>query len=175
MSLLIYENNKLIVAKDINLKWREVNDASSRTFGEDLKYHQVYVNIHKSFLYQIAYRYPMFPCVAMIYWIVLQTNSEMMVLSSVNGTKISTFRAQHYQNMYHFPKRVITLETPFSIPNNNANSKDILKNYVKGPAKFMMTPNHIYKMKIMQKVYQYLIIFACRLYGQESTEIFPQN
>jgi len=30
-------------------------------------------------------------------------------------------------------------------------------------------------MKILRKVYQYLVIFACRLYVQGSTETFPQS
>lgn len=41
------------------------------------------------------------------------------------------------------------METPFSIPIINANSRDILKNWVKDLAKFRMTPNQIYKMKIL--------------------------
>lgn len=65
--------------------------------------------------------------------------------------------------------------TPFSLPNNNANSRDIMKNWVKDPTRFKMTPNHIYKTKILQKENQYLVIFACRLYGQESMETFPQS
>ena len=52
------------------------------------------------------------------------------------------------------------MERSFSIPNNNANSRDVLKNSVKEPAKFRMTPNQIYKMKRLQKVYLYLVIFA---------------
>ena len=70
---------------------------------------------------------------------------------------------------------MIIMETPFSIPNSTANSEDILKNWVKGPAKFRMTPNQIYKMEILWKVHQYLVIFACCLYGQESTETFPES
>ena len=72
-------------------------------------------------------------------------------------------------------KLVITMETPFSLPNSNANSRDILKNWVKEPAKFRMIPNQIYKTKILWEAYQYLVIFAYRLYGQEGTETFPQS
>lgn len=92
-SLLIYEDTKIILEKNIKMKWQEVNDAFTCTFGEDLEDHQVYVNIHKSGLYRIACRYPMFPCANMIHWIILHTNHETMTLSSVNGTNISTFRA----------------------------------------------------------------------------------
>lgn len=49
-SLPIYEDTKMIVEKDIKLKWKEVNDALSGTFGEDLEDRQVYVNIQKSSL-----------------------------------------------------------------------------------------------------------------------------
>jgi len=84
----------------------------------------------------------------MIHWIVSHTDLDMMTLSSVSGTKIATFRAQDYQHMHHMSKPVI---------------------------KFRMTPNQIYKMKILQKVYQYLVIFACRFYSQESTKTFSQS
>lgn len=87
--------------------------------------------------------------------------------------EIANFRAWDYEQMYHMSKPVITMETPFGILNSNANSRDILKNWVKEPAKFRMTPNQVYKTKILQKAYQYLVIFACRLYGQESTKTFP--
>lgn len=63
-------------------------------------------------------------------------------------------------------KPIVTMETPFNIPSSNANSRGILKNWVKESTKFRMTPNQIYKMKILQKAYQSLVIFACRLYDQ---------
>jgi len=50
-SLLIYEDTKMIVDKDINMKWKEVNDSFAGPFGEDLEYRQVYVNKHKFDLY----------------------------------------------------------------------------------------------------------------------------
>lgn len=83
-SLLIYEDTKLILDKDIKLKWQEVNDAFTGTFGEDLEDHQVYMNIHKSDLYQIACKYPAFPCVYMIHWIVSLTDPKTTTLNSVS-------------------------------------------------------------------------------------------
>lgn len=65
--LLIYEDNQLFLDKDIKLKWQEVNEEFAGTFGEDLKDHQVYVNIQKSNLYWIACRYPVLPCVNIIH------------------------------------------------------------------------------------------------------------
>lgn len=50
-SLPIYEDTKMILDKDIKLKWKEVNDAFAVIFREDLKDHQVYVNVHKYNLY----------------------------------------------------------------------------------------------------------------------------
>ena len=70
MSLPIYGDTKLILDKDIKLKWQEVNDIFTSTFGEDLEDCQVYVNIQNSVLNQITCRYPMFPCTDMIHWIV---------------------------------------------------------------------------------------------------------
>ena len=49
---------------------------------------------------------------------------------------------------------VTVMSPPFNFPNSRANSRDILKDLVR---------------------IQYLVISACRLYGQESTETFPQS
>jgi len=111
------------------LKWQDINDAFLGTFEEDLEDHRVYVNIHKFFLYRIACTYLAFPCVDMIHWIVSHTDPKKMVLISISGIEIATFRAQVFQQMYHFPKPVIIMETPFSIPINSANSMDILKSW----------------------------------------------
>ena len=100
MSFPIYEDTKLIVDKDIKLKWQEVNDAFVGTFGEDLEDFQVYANIHKSGLYWIACTYPVFPCAYIIHWIVSHTNLKMMTLSSTSGTQLATFRIKNYHQMY---------------------------------------------------------------------------
>ena len=56
---------------------------------------------------------------------------------------------------------VIVMNPPFSLPKNKANSRDILKDWVKEKARFRMTPNQIYKTEILRKAYQYLVIFTC--------------
>ena len=96
----IYEDTKLYLDKDIKLKWQEVNETFAGTFGEDLEDRQVYMNIHKYGLYQIAWRYPAFPCMDMIHWIISQTNLKKMTLSSVSGMKLATFWAWDYEEMY---------------------------------------------------------------------------
>jgi len=88
----------------------------------------------------------------------------MITLSSVSEIEIANFRAWDYEHMYHMLKPVVTMETPFSIPSNNSNSKNILKNWVKELAEFRMTPNQIYKAKMLRKAYQYFIIFSCCLF-----------
>lgn len=98
--LPIYEDTKLFLDKDIKLKWQEVNEAFAGTFREDLEDRQAYVNIHKSGLYWIACRYPAFPCVDMIHWIVSHTVPETMTLSSVSEMKLATFWAHDYDEMY---------------------------------------------------------------------------
>jgi len=50
---------------------------------------------------------------------------------------------------------------PFIFPNGRGHSIDIMKDWVKEPTHFKMTPNRIYKTKILRKAYQYLVIFAC--------------
>ncbi len=111
----------------------------------------------------------------MIHWIISHTDLEMITLSSVSGMEIATIRAYDYEHMYHMSNPMITMETPFSIPRSNVNSRDILKNRVKELAKFMMTPNHVYKMKILRKAYQYLVMFSCLLYGQDNMKTFPKS
>lgn len=68
------------------------------------------------------------------------------------------------------------MDALFFTLNNNLNSRDIMKHWVKEPSKFRTTPNQVYKMKSLRKFYQQLVIFACHLYGQESTSMtFPQS
>ena len=90
-SMPICEDTKLYLDKDAKLKWQEINEAFTSTFGEGLEDHQVYMNIHKFNLYWIACRYLAFPCTNMIHWIVSHTDPETMTLSSVSGTKLETF------------------------------------------------------------------------------------
>lgn len=175
MSLPIYEDTKLFIDKEIKIKWQDINDIFPGTFEENLEDHRVYVIIHKSGLYRVACRYPAFPCTNMIHWIVLHTDSETMVLSNVNGTKPFTFKAENFQEMYHLPQLVITMDAPFTNPNSSANSRDILKSWVREPTKFRTTPNQVYKTKILRKAYQFLVVFACCLYNQESTKTFSQS
>ena len=155
----------MFLGKDIKLKWQEVNEAFTSTFKEYLEDRQVYVNINKSGLYQIACKYIVLPCADMIHWIVSHTNTETMTLSIVSRMNIVTFREQDYDEIYQMAEPMTIMEIPFRLPSSNANSRDILKNWVKESAKFKMTPNQVYKMKILRKAYQYLVIFTCRLYG----------
>ena len=111
----------------------------------------------------------MFPCADMRHWIFSCTDTETMTLSSGSGTKLPTFWGQYYDEVYQIAELVTIMKTPFILPNNSANSKDILKKWVKETTPFKLTPNQIYMMKIMEKVCQYLVIFACQLCGQEST------
>jgi len=67
------------------------------------------------------------------------------------------------------------MDAPFYTPSSSVNRRDILKHWVMEPSKFKMTPNHIYKTNTLKKVYQFLEIFACRLYDQGSMETFSQS
>ena len=136
-----------------------------RMLEENMKDRQVYVNTDKSRLYKVACRFPMFLCVDMIHWIVSHTDPEKMVLKSVSGTQLATFRVKDFWEMYHLPHPLIMMEKPFSRPNSSANSRDILKSWVKEPTKFRTTPSQVYKTKILWNAYEFLVIFACHLYG----------
>ena len=83
----------------------------------------------------------MFPCADMIHLTVSHTDPETMTLSSVSGTKLVTFWEQYYDDMYQMSEPMTIMETPFSLPNSSANSRDILKNWVKEPAQFRLTTN----------------------------------
>lgn len=65
------------------------------------------------------------------------------------------------------------MDASFYTPNNSMNTRDILKHLVNETTKFRMAPNHIYRMRTLRKAYQFLVIFACFLYGQGSIETFP--
>lgn len=149
MRFPIYEDKNLFIEKDIKMKWQDINDTFSSTFEENMEDCRVYVNIHKSGLYRISCRYPTFPCAEMIHYIVSQTNPKTMVLRSVSGTQLDTFGAKDFQEMYHFPQPVIIMDTPFTRSSSDANSRDILKSWVKNPSKFRTTPSQVYKMNIL--------------------------
>lgn len=109
----------------------------------------------------------------MIHWIVSHTNPKEMTLISVSGIEFDTLRVKEFQEMYHWPQLVITMEKPFIKPNRKENSRDILKSWVKEPAKFRTILSLVYKMKIPWKAYQYLVMFSWHLYGQERKNTFP--
>ena len=67
MSFPIYEDTKIFIVKEINMKWKDINETFSGTFEEKLEDRRVYVNIHKSSLYQVACKYLTFPCTDMIH------------------------------------------------------------------------------------------------------------
>lgn len=126
-SLPIYEDTKLILDKDIKPKWQVVNDAFTGTFGEYLEDLQVYINIHKSSFYRIACRFHAFSSRDMIHWIILCTDPDTMTWSSVSKTRIATFRVVDYDEIYQMSEPMTIMETPFNLPSNNGNSRDILK------------------------------------------------
>lgn len=97
----------------------------------------------------------------MIYWIVSHTDLETMTVRSVSGTRFTTLSEIDYNDMYQMTEMITIVTAPFSLVNNRAHSRDILKDRVKGPSHFRMTPDQIYKTNILRKAYQYLAIFAC--------------
>lgn len=107
--------------------------------------------------------------------VVSHTDPKMMTLRSASGTQLVTFRTKKYHQMYHFPQPVNHMDALFYTHNNNVNTKDILKHWIREPSKFRTTPNQVYKTKLLRKACQLLIIFSCRLYGQESTKTFPES
>lgn len=99
-SLLIYEDTMLYIDKEIKLKWQEVNETFFGTFEEGLEQYEVYMNIDKYDMYQIAWKYPAIPCTDMIHWIISHIDPETMTLNSVSGTKIETLWECDYDEMY---------------------------------------------------------------------------
>ena len=77
--------------------------------------------------------------------------------------------------MYHLPQPVNHMDELFYSTHNYVNTIDIIKQWVMELSNFRSTPNHVYKTKSLRKAYQFLIVFACRLYIQESTKTFPRN
>jgi len=64
-----------------------------------------------------------------------------MILSSVSGESIVSFRTKDYEELYHFPFPVSKMYAPFYTPNDNTNARAIFKRWVKEPTKFWTTPN----------------------------------
>ena len=69
MSFLMYIDTHFFIKKDIKITWKDINTIFTCSFDENLEDRKVYVNIHKSRLYKVAFRYPVFPCVDVIHWI----------------------------------------------------------------------------------------------------------
>ena len=172
MNFLTYANTKKSIEKDMKLTWQEIKDIFAWSFKEYLQDQQVYVKIHRSGLYKVAYKYSTFPCEDIIHWIVSHTDPETMILSSASGTQLSSFIMENYHHMFHLPHLVNCMDPLFYAPHNNVNTRYIIKHWVKELSKFKSTPNHVYKTKSLRKAYQLLIIFACGLSGQESTNTF---
>ena len=96
-------------------------------------------------------------------------------MNSVNWMKLATIWARDYDETYKMMKPMTVMTPSFNLPNSRGHSRDILKDWVNDPTHFRMTPNQIYKTKILRKAYQYLVIFTYRLSGQASIEAFPQS
>lgn len=164
MNLPIYAKTQLFIEKDMKLTWKKIKDIFTGSFKEYMEDWQVCVNIHKLGLYKVACRYLVFPWADIIHWIFSHTNPETMALSSSSGTQLANFRTKNYHQMYHLSWLVNHMDALFYTPNNNVNTRNIMKCWVKEPLKFRSTPNQVYKTKSLRKVDQLLIIFAFRLY-----------
>jgi len=175
VSLLVYADTQLFIEKGMMLTWKEIKDIFGGDFQEDLEDWQVYVNIHQSGLHKISCRYFAFPCADIIHWIVSHTDPETMTLSNATGTQLSIFKTKNYHQMYHLPQSVNHMDELFYTTQIFVKAMDIIKCWVKEESKFRSMPNHVYKTKSLKKVYQFLIIFAWRLYSQKSTKAFPKN
>lgn len=57
MSLPVYIDTHLFIKKDIKITWKDINTIFSCSFEENIEDRQVYVNIHKSRLYNVACRF----------------------------------------------------------------------------------------------------------------------
>lgn len=106
----MYTNTHLFIQKDIKITWKDITNTFSGTFKENMDDWQVYVNIHKLGLFKVACRFPVFPCVYMIPWIVSHADPKTMVLSSVNGEIFSSFWMEHYHGIHHFIFPVRTMD-----------------------------------------------------------------
>jgi len=148
-SLLIYEDTKLFLDKDIEMKCQEVNEhlqdllkKTSNTVRCMWTFTSpACIELHANTLRSHAWTWK--------HWIVSQNDPKTMTLSSVNGTKLATFWERDYDEMYQMLEPMTITKTPFTLSNNSANSRDIMKSWVKEPARFRLTPNQIYKTKIL--------------------------
>lgn len=95
LNFLVNADTHLFIEKGFELTWQEIKDIFAGDFNEDLEDQNVYVNIHWPSLHKVACRYPTFPCVEIIHWIISHTDSETMTLISASGTQLATFRMKN--------------------------------------------------------------------------------
>ena len=60
MSFPVHTKKNILIKKEINITWQDINTIFLEKFEENLEDQQVYVNIHKSGLYKVACKFPMF-------------------------------------------------------------------------------------------------------------------
>jgi len=90
MSLPMYIDTYMFIEKYIEITWQYINTIFVGSFKENLEDCQVYVNIHKSGLYKVAYRHPTILCADVIHWIVSQIDPEMFILSNASGVELAS-------------------------------------------------------------------------------------
>jgi len=110
-----------------------------------------YLSIWQSRLHRVTCRYPTFPCVDVIRWIVSHIYEKTMTLRNPSGQNLATFLAEDYQCMYHFPELVKLMNSFFYATNIYVNTRDIVKGWVKYPSKFQYKHTHSYKKKSLRK------------------------
>lgn len=98
-----------------------------------------------------------------------------MTLNSVNGQSLASFMSHDFQLMYHLLLPEVYMDSPFYAVTSYLTTNDVIKGWVKEPSKFRQTPSNTYNTKSLKKAFKYLRVLCFRIYGQRSTETFPEG
>lgn len=96
MSIPMYRATHLLIEKDIQITWKDINTIFLGSFEENMEDRKVYVNIHNSRLCKVSCKFLVFPWVDVIHWIISYIDIEMMILSSASGAKFSSFSMEYH-------------------------------------------------------------------------------
>lgn len=177
VNLPVYVDTHLFIEKGTTLTWKQIKDIFVEEFKEELEDRQVYLNIYcqdytrfhvgtqSSHVWTLSYGLSHTQIQRLWHWLVpIRWIFPPLGWRNFNICIIYLSRWSTWTNFSMLPTTLWTLETSSNIGR-----------WVKEMSRFRQTPNHVYKTKYLRKAYHFLIIFACRIYGQESTIFFCEG
>lgn len=144
-------------------------------FVEDLEYFHAYINIKKSRMHRIKFRFSVMPYVEVIESIITHMDDSHHVLHSENGGQLTTYSGEGMQTYYKIVKPNEYANDKFYMRLETFNTSDIIKSWCWDPNMFFHHPSAVYPINILRDVFQYLITMYYQLYDHKNAEALKEN